>query len=123
MNINNYKPMKKLAFLTACAMVGLLCSCEKYIIPAPEWATDVSFSADVQPIFTSNCVSCHGGSRDPNLKEGQSYNALIDGGYVIPGEVEASKIYSILEGSHNSRATVEQRNYIYGWINEGAENN
>lgn len=115
--------MKRLIFITACVMIGFLCSCEKYIIPAPDVPTDVSFSADVQPIFNAKCVNCHGGNRAPDLRPNNSYNALVKGDYVNTDDPEASELYQVLLGSHNSRATPDEKATILGWIYEGAENN
>ncbi len=39
----------------------------------------VSFANDVQPIFTTNCVGCHGdgGNAGLDLRSGQSYTNLV----------------------------------------------
>lgn len=118
--------MKRLTLLAVSVMVGVLCSCEQYIIEGPDVPTDVSFSDDIQPIFNAggaNCVQCHNGGRDPDLSEGNSYDALIDGGYVDTDNPEESGIYTIFSGSHASRATLEEQAFILGWVYEGAENN
>ncbi len=41
---------------------------------------DVSFSNDIQPIFSNNCIQCHDESHPTglNLQEGFSYNLLVD---------------------------------------------
>lgn len=114
--------MKRLTLLTVCAVVSLMFSCEKYVIPKVDVPTDVSYSADVQPIFDAKCVSCHGGGRAPNLKPDNSYNALINGGYVDSGSPESSIVYSKMLDGHG-KATEAEAKMVLGWIMEGAENN
>ncbi len=51
--------------------------------PPPPPPGDVSFSADVQPIFTASCAvtGCHVGpnpASSMNLSEGQAYTNLVD---------------------------------------------
>ncbi|NNK73681.1 MAG: hypothetical protein HKO94_10865 [Flavobacteriaceae bacterium] len=40
----------------------------------------VSFAADIQPIFTNNCIQCHDETHPTglNLQEGSSYNLLVN---------------------------------------------
>jgi hypothetical protein len=124
--------MKKLAPFILAGGFLLLSSCyydsrsaeDKPDIPIPD---DVSFSADVQPIFSNNCVQCHNGSTDPDLREGNSYDALVPG-YVEAGDADGSLLYQNLPGvghpldvgfvlSDEDIATIE------GWIDQGAKNN
>ena len=91
--------------------------------------TNVSFSNDVQRIFNINCVSCHNGAQTPNLSSGNSYDALINGNYVIPFDAANSHLTKSLLGegfaimppsgslSQSDIAKISQ------WINEGALNN
>lgn len=100
-------------------------SCEKYKFtpPAVDPKTTWKLSTDIQPIFNSNCISCHGAALKPDIREGKSFNALTKGGYVST-PAESSKLYSTLSGSsHLSRATDEQRLKILYWITQGALNN
>ena len=41
---------------------------------------EISFSNDIQPIFTTNCIMCHNESHSTglNLQEGFSYNLLVN---------------------------------------------
>lgn len=95
--------------------------------PAPE---DVSYSKDIQPMWDTDCVSCHQGNIPPDLTPAASYNSLKTGGYVIPGNADDSVLYHSLLGSNgvslmppgamwpsSSIQTVE------AWINEGAKDN
>lgn len=100
-------------------------SCEKYKFtpPAVDPNTTWKLSTDIQPVFNSNCISCHGDALKPDLREGKSFNALTKGGYVS-APAESSKLYSTLTGSsHTPRATEEQRLKILYWITQGALNN
>jgi len=114
--------MKRLTFLTVCVVVGLICSCEKYVIPKSDIPTDVSYSADVQPIFDTKCISCHPPNKSLDLRPEFSYDALIDGGYVNTDDPESSTVYSKMKEGHG-KATEEESNVVLGWIIEGAENN
>lgn len=41
---------------------------------------DVSYAADIQPIFTNNCIQCHNETHPTglDLREGNSYNLLVN---------------------------------------------
>ena len=118
--------MRRLTILAG-SMIVILASCTQYEIPAPECPedlpTNVSYSADVQPIFDANCVMCHSGGQSPDLRPDWSYDELIDGGYVDTDFPCSSKLYEILTGSHDGRATDEEELIILGWMDEGAEDN
>jgi hypothetical protein len=114
-----------LAALIVIAAIGGLSSCEKYTY-TPEIInpTDsVHFQAEIQPIFTANCISCHGAIKAPDLRDGHSYNALISGDYVnLPGET--SKLYTKMTGpEHTPRSSDVDKQKVLIWINQGAHNN
>ena len=101
-------------------------SCEKYTfnpLPPLEPDVDVLFQTEIQPIFTANCISCHGGFFDPDLRDGKAYESLTSGGYVdLPAE--DSKLYKkILSSSHLAKTNELQRQKILVWITQGAKNN
>jgi hypothetical protein len=100
-------------------------SCEKYSFNAPPVDPNQTllFKTDIQPIFNSNCISCHGGSLSPDLRSGKSYNVLSRGGYVtLPGA--ASRLYVQLNSSsHLPKTTQTERSKVLYWINQGALNN
>ena len=108
----------------------VLISCYKdVILPAvvttkpPQF---VSFSGDLQPIFTTNCAlsGCHvKGSQTPYLSADVSYQQLL-GGFVNTIKPEQSEIYIQINGNmevHIPDATERQK--IYDWIRNGAPNN
>lgn len=92
-------PAEQLALLSAWIAAGAPdCAPGQTTNPTPN--AQVSFKADVQPIFNAYCVSCHGGAdprRKLNLEAAFSYSALmreaeIESGYfrVVPGNVNQS---------------------------------
>ena len=105
----------------------LLSGCEYDTIdpePLPPPDQEISFSQDIQPIFTSKCVDCHGGSRDPDLRSGNAYRSLLDDDYINLPNPSDSKIYTIFnESSHQNRATAAQKQLILQWIAQGAKDN
>jgi hypothetical protein len=100
-------------------------SCEKYsyMPPAIDPNATWHFQADIQPIFSANCLTCHGAILSPDLRDGKSYLALTKGGYVLlPGE--SSKLYlQMTSSSHTSRSTDTEKLKVLYWINQGAKNN
>lgn len=113
------------------AMAGfLLCSCEyEWIEPEKVDIPDnVSFSADVMPIFNNGCNTaiCHGpGAEAPDLSEGNAYNALISGSYVNTETPESSIIYtSMTTGSMKIYVkNPADAEIILAWVKQGAEDN
>jgi len=110
--------------------------------------TAVSFSGSVQPIFTTNCVSCHspgGVAAFMSLASGSSYANLVgvaatvtgtppSGTRVVASDHGSSVLYQRITG--NGLATGEQtmpqglpllsstdQDTIENWIDEGALNN
>lgn len=107
------------------AVLFIFASCEKYGFMIPEADPDVPvlFQTEIQPIFTSNCVVCHKGARDPDLRNGNSYAALTSGGFVnLPAET--SKLYSTVESAgHTSFTLPAEKQKILIWIKQGAKDN
>lgn len=108
------------------AATAVLSSCEKYQYnpPAVDPDNPWSLSIDIQPIFNANCTSCHGGAVQPDLREGNSFDALTRRGYVTT-PAESSRLYKILvdDPSHSSRVTEAEKLKILYWIEQGAKNN
>jgi hypothetical protein len=114
-----------LAALIMIAAIEGLSSCEKYTyIPEVINPTDsVHFQAEIQPIFTAKCITCHGAIKAPDLRDGYSYKALTEGGYVNqPGNT--SELYTKMTGSdHAPRSSDNDKSLVLIWINQGAHNN
>jgi hypothetical protein len=112
------------AVIILVAMAGLA-SCEKYkILPQPFDTTAIwSLKTDIQPIFNSVCIKCHGGSRSPDLREGKSYNSLTKGGFVN-SPYETSRLFLQMESGHPSSSLSDvDRKKIQYWTLQGAKNN
>jgi hypothetical protein len=100
-------------------------SCEKYqAVPVPfdENAT-WHFQADIQPIFTSNCIGCHNGSKSPDLRDGKSYSALSKGYVDQPAETSRLYVQVSTSSTHIPKTTDNQKLMILNWIKQGALNN
>ncbi|MBT8273832.1 MAG: cytochrome c [Bacteroidia bacterium] len=123
--------MKKLApFVLAFSIIGFCYSCyyDTFLeldIPIDEI---VSYSNDIQPIFTASCISCHDGmTADPDLREGSSYNMLVPQ-YVTAFESENSSLIDNLPGNNHPvdigfSLSDEDIALIEAWIDQGAEDN
>lgn len=107
------------------AAIKVFSSCESYTFTPPALDPNQTWylSTDIQPIFNSNCVSCHGGTKSPDLREGKSHAALTKGGYVnLPGET--SRLYlKMTDSDHIPRSTDAEKQRVLFWINQGAKNN
>ena len=105
-------------------------------------ATQISFSTQVQPIFSNNCVSagCHPGNGAPfSLQVGQSRDNLVNrdmlngacgGKRVVAGNTDASGLVKKLEGNCGARMPLggaalpsADITLIRDWISQGAQNN
>jgi len=86
----------------------------------------VSFSSDLQPIFTTNCAlsGCHvKGSQMPYLSSDVSYQQLL-GGFVNTIVPTESEIYIQINGNMQVHIPdAAERQKIYDWIRNGAPNN
>jgi hypothetical protein len=109
--------------LTLITSIGLFYACEKVALE-PVKVTSASFSKDIQPIFTKNCIGCHDGViQSPNLKSGSAYKSLTTGGYVNTSSPKDSKLYQqLFISSHIARTTDVEKQEILVWITNGAKN-
>jgi mono/diheme cytochrome c family protein len=99
--------------------------------PAPAPAA-VSFSTQIQPILTANCVLCHapgGQGAFMNLTEGNAYASLVPQ-RVTPGNSAGSLIYQRITGALQPQMPLNRtplsdadQNLIKTWIDQGAPNN
>ncbi len=108
-------------------LAGLLLfsSCEKYAyqIETVDPQEPVLFQTQIQPVFSNNCITCHRGNRNPDLRDGNSYASLTTGNYVtLPAE--NSRLYKMVtSGSHTSFTLDTEKQLILLWISQGALNN
>ena len=133
-SIINVLKMRKFPILSSLIVVVVIVSifsCEKvYLTEPPVVILDTtvvySFADTIQPIFNKNCIGCHSGGIPPDLTAANSYNSLINGGYVETdtAKTDQSLIYTkLLSGSHDGRATNTEEALILMWIKQGAKNN
>ncbi|WP_372751335.1 hypothetical protein [Labilibaculum sp.] len=123
MQKNNLVSLLLVFLITLCFV-----SCEYDIVEVDEIVIpidqEISFSTDIIPIFTSNCISCHNGGTSPDLRANNAYNSLTNGGYLDVDDPENSELYQVLqEGSHSTRASATEKELILEWITRGANNN
>ncbi len=119
--------IKKISLLMGLALIGLAsCEYEPIVEPEVEVPTEVSFSVDVEPIFSAqSCTNCHNGSRKPDLRAGNAYNSILsDGNYVNTCDPESSLIYTkpAPAGDHPKKYTTAQAAIVLKWITDGANN-
>ena len=110
-------------------MVNTLSSCyyDKSDLLYPDTACDTSvvkYSTSVQPVLSSNCISCHGGST-PSAGIGlDSYTGVklqVDNGRLW-GAVSHSASYSAMPKNSNKLNACSLAK-IKKWIDAGAPNN
>ena len=91
----------------------------------------VDYSSEIQPIFDSNCISCHNGSHNTGL-DLRSYDAVMsgsnDGMVIVPNDMAGSLLYQLIgDGSmpsgNNPDLTDNEVSIIGEWIDEGALDN
>ena len=89
----------------------------------------VSYAADIQPIFSTHCTSCHPVLvTPPDLTEGNSYDAITNGVYIVPNDPEASVLYQRLQGNPSvmppsGRLPSTDLEMVKSWIEQGAQDN
>lgn len=130
--------MKTLKFhILTCIVAFLLllgggCYYDDIIFPtAGEIQGDVSFSADIVPIFNKDCNTsgCHSpGSQKPDLSSANAYQSLTNGGYVNISFPEESELYLWMKGLKSAPMPLSGSNAghsanVLAWIKQGAQNN
>lgn len=137
--------MKKpgLSIMLFLVAIGLACSENtENLVAAPdddnngnEPTEAISYQSDVQPIFNSNCTSCHGSSGNVRLTSFSALMSSVGTNYgnnvVVAGDADASGLVDKIEPNpqHGTRMpiggtlTTTEIQTIRTWINEGAANN
>jgi hypothetical protein len=109
----------------------LATSCYYDAVLEPEISGDVSFSADIIPIFNASCnfAGCHNsGGIPPDLSPGNAFNALNAGNYINVSSPEDSELYRWMRGERAQPMPLSGPNATYNatvlaWIKQGALNN
>lgn len=130
--------MKMLIPVGTALLLAGLAGCER----------EVSYTADVQPIFDSYCVQCHTASGEGAAASGfvvDNYDTVMKGTnfgpVVVPGSSMSSSLYLVVASKtdpkihmppHHDEALAEGRGFalsrtnietIGTWIDQGAKNN
>lgn len=124
-----------LKYVSALLIFGVvvLAGCYRDVI-LPEALVDpegppqqVSFSTDLAPMFAKSCTDagCHDvGSHKPTLLIDNSYQSLVNGGFVNTGIPKKSTLYIMINGEMKEYIPkAVDRQKIYDWIRNGAPNN
>lgn len=107
----------------------------------------VSFTNQVKPILTSNCMKCHDGTGEGSKKSGfnvMSYETLMKGTkfgpVIVPGDSSSSTLLRLIDHKADPKIqmpphhlesmatkkldplTKKQISTIKAWINQGAKN-
>ena len=116
------------------------CSDDGTTLTDPETPPTVTYSSDIQPLFTSRCVGCHGlnGSGDLDLRADLSYANLVNvvsptytAVRVIPLDPDNSVLFDKISGgtTFGSRMppggvlSADDVAMVRTWISEGALDN
>ncbi len=84
----------------------------------------VLFSRDIQPIFKSNCLSCHDAGTKFQFDSKHAYSTLINGGYVSTSAPATSKFFNNSKKGHpDDYLTPSEHKLFVTWMTEGALNN
>lgn len=130
-------------FLSVVGMAFFSCKDMGSVAPKPApTTTPISFSTQVQPIFTISCVNagCHPGGGAPfslasgvsrgNLVGVDMVNSACGGKRVLAGDANASGLIKKLEGNCGARMPLggaalssAEITLIRDWISQGAQNN
>jgi hypothetical protein len=121
--------LTSLIAIVAIVFLTSLSGCE-YEFAEPEYipppTTEVSFAADIMPIFNKSCnmSGCHAtGAFAPDLTPANAYTSLQNG-FINTAVPESSLIYtSIATGSMKSFSTPTEASLVLGWLQQGALNN
>ena len=97
----------------------------------PAAAGEVSFSADVLPIFEENCTRCHGSSRQNGGLRLDSYPALMaggtDGAVVVPNDAAGSRLVELISSGEMPKNAADlaaaEIALIRDWIDAGTRDN
>src|SRR5580765_5625173 len=105
------------------------------LIAGPLKASDntVDFNRDIRPILAENCFACHG--QDPSKRKAQlrldDRQIAINVGAIVPRDAAASHLVQRIfaddpvkmmpPAKANRKLSVEQKNLLKRWIEEGAE--
>jgi mono/diheme cytochrome c family protein len=116
------------SFIMMISGMMLFVSCTSELIkpePVSKPASNLSYSADIQPIFTSKCLGCHGiGMTAPDLSAANSYSSLTAMGLINTASPTKSTVYiEMSTGTMSAYCTPTDAANVLAWIQQGAKNN
>src|SRR5579863_9883477 len=110
---------------------GAILSCTLAVTLGAQVPSKVDFRRDVQPIFKTYCIGCHGPTQQMNGFRLDRRSDAMRGGTIAvigPGNSAGSRLYLRLAGSGfgmrmppTGPLTDDQINVIKNWIDQGAE--
>lgn len=87
----------------------------------------VSFKNELAPLFSASCTAagCHvAGSHKPYLTTDNSYQNIVNGGFVNLGLPKESQLYKMVYGEMAEYIPKKaDKQKVYDWIRNGAPNN
>lgn len=87
----------------------------------------VSFNTELAPLFAANCTAagCHDvGAHKPTLFKENSYQSLVNGGFINTSLPKQSRLYTMINGEMKEYIPkAVDRQKVYDWIRNGAPNN
>lgn len=91
--------------------------------PLPPVVGVPTYAANIQPLFESVCVPCHGDNKAGGLTL-ITYEGVMAGGangpVVVPGDSDASRLIQVQSEAHFANLTAEELELVKQWIAAGA---
>jgi len=136
--INHMKHFAAVALIASLGLTAVLADDAK--LPPASTKKDVTFAADIKPIFDASCVKCHSGDKPRGRFKIDTLENTLKGGkngqMVIPGKSADSPLVQMvahasaddmewMPPTHNKLdikpLTAEQVSLIRAWIDQGAK--
>jgi len=123
-NLANYMSKIILIFMKRVLTIQIIQRIFLLLLLAPLTA-QVDYDSEIQPIFNSKCIQCHGSSAGLNLSSyANIMQGSMNGDVIIPYDHAASELWKRVNSGQmppgNNDLTNAQVNLIAQWIDEGA---
>lgn len=131
--------MKMLKWIVAVVILGSAFAALAGELPPASDKKDVTFAADIQPIFEKSCINCHGAEKQKAKLRLDSLEATLKGGedgkvIEVGNSAKSSLVLSVAhvgdpdhfmpkapKGKKVEPLTAEQVGLIRAWIDRGAK--
>ena len=123
--------MGRVAFAMKCSFPAILCSLLPLVTSPRASAAQVSFSREILPLLSDNCLGCHG--QDPSHRKADLRLDTHEGALTVikPGQPDASELLKRIVStdpdelmpppkSHKAKLSDTQVATLRRWISEGA---